>query len=102
MSRRAAFIYDEALSHHQLRGDHPMRPVRLQYTYELLQSYGAFDQNTSILVPPRPATAEELGKLHSTSYIAAVRSFSEGAGGYDPGRPKATTRCIGGCTMPPP
>ena len=86
MSRRAAFIYDEALSHHQLRGDHPMRPVRLQYTYELLQSYGAFDQNTSLLVPPRPATAEELGKLHSTDYIAAVRSFSEGAGGYDPGR----------------
>ena len=86
MSRRAAFVYDEAMSRHQLRGDHPMRPVRLQYTYDLLQSYGAFDQNTSLLVPPRAATEEELGKLHSTEYIAAVRSFSLGLSGYDPSR----------------
>ena len=24
MSRKAAFIYDEAMSHHQLRGNHPI------------------------------------------------------------------------------
>ena len=86
MSRKAAFIYDEALSHHQLRGDHPMRPVRLQYTFDLLQSYGAFDQNNSLLVPPRPATEEELGMLHTAEYVAAVRSFSQGLSGYEPGR----------------
>ena len=86
MSRKAAFIYDEAMSHHQLRGDHPMRPVRLQYTFDLLQSYGAFDQNNSLLVPPRPATEEELGMLHTAEYVAAVRSFSQGLSGYEPGR----------------
>ena len=81
MSRKAAFIYEESMSRHQLRGDHPMRPVRLQYTFDLLQSYGAFDQNTSLLVPPRPATEDELGMLHTPEYVAAVRSFSPGRSG---------------------
>ena len=86
MSPRAAFVYDEAMSRHQLRSDHPMRPVRLRYTYELLESFGAFDQTDSLLVPPRPATEAELMTLHSQEYIAAVRSFGLGLSGYEPGR----------------
>ncbi|HLF03979.1 MAG TPA: acetoin utilization protein AcuC [Dehalococcoidia bacterium] len=84
--RRAAFVYDDALSRHVLRPDHPMRPVRLQNTYDLLRGYGAFDQGSSRLVPPRPATEEELRMLHTPEYIAAVRSFSLGLSGYDPRR----------------
>ncbi len=84
--RRAAFVYDDVLSRHQLRRDHPMRPVRLQYTYELLQAYGGFDPATSAMTPPRAATEEELQWLHGAEYIAAVRSFSLGLSGYDPQR----------------
>ena len=86
MSRQAAFVYDDALSRHELRRDHPMRPVRLQHTFDLLQAYGAFDQDTSLLVPPRPASEEELRWLHSLDYISAVRSLSLGLSGYDPSR----------------
>jgi acetoin utilization protein AcuC len=84
--RRAAFVYEDAVSRHLLRPDHPMKPVRLRYTYELLQSYGAFDGGTSLLVTPRPATEEELRLLHTPEYISAVRSFSLGLSGYDPQR----------------
>lgn len=84
MTRLAAFVYEDAVSQHSLRGDHPMQPVRLRHTYELLQSYGAFDGEASLLVPPRPATEEELRWLHSPEYISAVRSFSLGLSGYDP------------------
>ena len=63
-----------------------MRPVRLQYTYELLQAYGGFDPATSAVTPPRAATEEELQWLHGAEYIAAVRSFSLGLSGYDPQR----------------
>ena len=86
MSPRAAFIYDEAMARHQLRSDHPMRPIRLQYTYELLQSFGAFDQTDSLLVPARAATETELRTLHTQDYISAVRSFGMGLSGFDPGR----------------
>lgn len=84
--RRAAFLYDEALARHELRDGHPMRPVRLQYTFDLLQAYGAFDSESSSLVLPRVATEEELGWLHSADYITAVRAFSSGISGYDPMR----------------
>ena len=84
--RRAAFVYDDTLARHELRSDHPMRPVRLRYTHQLLQSYGAFDGDASTLVPPRPATEEELQWLHSAEYVSAVRSFSLGLSGYEPRR----------------
>ncbi|MBM3942913.1 MAG: acetoin utilization protein AcuC [SAR202 cluster bacterium] len=83
---KAAFVYDDSLSRHVLRSDHPMRPVRLRYTYDLLQGYGAFDRDNSLLVTPRPATEEELRLLHTPEYISAVRSFSMGLSGYDPRR----------------
>ena len=77
----AAFIYDDSLSRHELRQDHPMRPVRLRYTYELLESYGAFDGKTSRLVNPRTANEEELGWVHTPEYIDAVRRLSENPSG---------------------
>ncbi len=72
----AAFIYSDQLSRHVLRDDHPMRPVRLRYTYELLDSLGAFRLPDSLLVEPRPATEPELLTVHSQKYVTAVRSLS--------------------------
>jgi acetoin utilization protein AcuC len=79
----AAFVYEDALSRHVLRPDHPMRPIRLSLTYELLNAYGAFDAGSSRLVKPREATEEEVARLHTPNYIAAVRNLSLGLGGYD-------------------
>ena len=36
MARKTAFIYSDSLSQHTLSETHPMKPVRLRYTYELL------------------------------------------------------------------
>ena len=83
---RAAFVYQDQMSRHVLRPDHPMRPARLRHTYELLEAYGAFDQETSLLVTPRSATEEELHSLHSSEYVSAVRTLSLGLSGYDPQR----------------
>ncbi len=77
---RAAFIYDDMMSRHELRSDHPMRPVRLRYTYELLRGYEAFEHENSVLVSPRPAAEDELGWLHTPQYIEAVRRLSAGEG----------------------
>ena len=76
--RRAAFVYDTVLSQHVLRPDHPFRPSRLQHTYELLESYGAFQEPSSALVPPRPAQEAELLAFHTEDYVAAVKSLSRG------------------------
>jgi acetoin utilization protein AcuC len=81
---RGAFVYEDALSQHVLRQDHPMRPVRLRYTYELLNAYGAFNGADSLLVNPRQATEEEVGWLHTPDYIAAVRALSLGLSNANP------------------
>ena len=77
---RAAFVYDEKMSRHELRSDHPMRPVRLRYTYELLSGYEAFEHENAVLVSPRSAGEGELGWLHTPQYIEAVRRLSAGEG----------------------
>ena len=84
--RRAAFIYEDALSRHELRSDHPMRPVRLRYTYQLLQEYGAFDHSGAVLLDPRSATEDELAWLHTPEYVAAVKALGAGTGVVDSAR----------------
>ena len=79
MARTAALIYDPALSQHVLSGNHPMKPIRLHYTYELLEAYGAFDKPGSKLVPPVQATDEDILSYHTPDYLNAVRSLSRGA-----------------------
>ena len=78
MSRNAAFIYHDRLSRHVLREDHVMVPTRLRYTYELLESYGAFELANAMLVEPRQATVEELLTFHTGEYVEAVRGLSGG------------------------
>ena len=83
MSRKAALVYRDVLARHSLRADHPLKAVRLGYTYDLLQAYRAFDDEASILVDPRPATEDEVLSLHEAEYVEAVKSFSRGEGKYD-------------------
>ena len=80
MTRTAAFVYDATLSGHVLRPDHPLKAIRLRYTYELLEAYGAFALENSLLVKPRLATEEELRSVHLAEYVDAVKSFSRGEG----------------------
>ena len=66
--------------------DHPLKAERLQRGYEILTAYGAFDGQRSRLIPPRPATREELLLFHTEEYVKAVQSLSRGETEYAPGR----------------
>lgn len=75
-ARRVAYLYHPRMSQHVLRPDHPFRPVRLQYTYELLEAYGAFQLPGSRLLEPPTASDEELLLVHTRDYIERVRAYS--------------------------
>jgi acetoin utilization protein AcuC len=75
---RAAYVYDDVMSRHVLSDYHPMRPIRLQYTYALLRGYGAFEDSSGIVVKPRAATLEELATFHDEFYVEIVAKLSAG------------------------
>ncbi len=86
MTYQAAFVYEDHLSRHILRADHPMKPVRLRYTYELLAALHAFEAGASLLTPPRLAQGPELLSFHTPEYVSAVRSLSQGISLVNPSR----------------
>ena len=84
MARKAAFVYDDVLSQHLLSESHPLKPVRLKYTYELLDAYGAFDGPHTPVEKPRQATEEEILSFHTPDYLHAVQSFGRGETSLQP------------------
>ena len=79
---QAAFVYDEILSTHILREDHVFLPTRLQLTYELLDSYGAFEDSPPLA--PKPAGEADLLTFHTEEYVEAVKSISSGETHFNP------------------
>lgn len=84
MPRRALFVYDDRMSAHVLSETHPMKPVRLQYTHRLLDSYGAFLSERSNTAPAREVTKSELRWFHSDEYIDGVEDISADRPGANP------------------
>jgi|DewCreStandDraft_5_1066085.scaffolds.fasta_scaffold00407_1 acetoin utilization protein AcuC len=74
-SRRVAFVYDELLARDIFRPDHPLKPARVRYLYELLVAYGVFDGVSRWVVSPQPATEEHILAVHSPDYVDIVRRY---------------------------
>jgi acetoin utilization protein AcuC len=83
---KAAFVYGIELTQRDSRADEIFGPTRLQYTYELLMYYRAFDSPGSTLAAPEEAGEDSLLTFHTREYIAAVRSLSNGEGKFDSAR----------------
>jgi acetoin utilization protein AcuC len=73
----AAFICSEELWSRGFGEAHPLKPERLKRACELLMAHRAFDAPGSHLVPPRPASREELLLFHAAEYVDAVASLSD-------------------------
>jgi acetoin utilization protein AcuC len=65
---------------------HPLKPERLQRTYELLEAYGAFQASNVRVISPEPASINELALFHTGEYIEIVRALSEGERDLPAGR----------------
>lgn len=76
--RRAIFLSSPGLWEFGFGPEHPLKPARLQRTFELLDAYGAFRAPNVRLVEPRPATEAEIALFHTREYIDVVRRLSAG------------------------
>jgi acetoin utilization protein AcuC len=76
MSKPAIFVYSEDLSRHILSSTHPLKPIRLRDTYQLLNSYEVFSESSALLVEPRVAMDDEILLYHTPEYLDCVRRIS--------------------------
>jgi acetoin utilization deacetylase AcuC-like enzyme len=73
------YVYDEIFLQHDQLG-HPECAERLLRIMEMLECTGILDHVEAI--PARPATADELERVHTTRLISQVRHIAESGGGY--------------------
>src|SRR5665811_1020209 len=72
----SALIYSDSYMGYNFSPWHPMKPVRLQLTAELIKAYGLPELPQLRIVEPRLASDEELALVHDPAYIEKVRELS--------------------------
>lgn len=72
MSPRTSVVWTPEFLSYQLSDDHPLNPVRLDLTMRLATQLGVLDGVEALV--PEPATEDDLTRVHTPSYLTAVRS----------------------------
>lgn len=75
---KTAFLYSEKFGAFYYGNDHPMKPVRLRLTHELLETLGLLDLPNSTVVEARTATVNELQIFHAPEYIRVLKEANTG------------------------
>ncbi|HEX3507013.1 MAG TPA: acetoin utilization protein AcuC, partial [Candidatus Dormibacteraeota bacterium] len=77
MSGPVVLVYGDELMKHHLSDQHPLQPIRVKLTMDLIKSTGLIEH--CHLLPPRRATIKELELIHSPAYVDLVRKLSDPA-----------------------
>lgn len=75
MKQRLIYPYSDELLKYEFRKDHPLKPDRLRFTYELSNEIGLLDEVE--VIDPILATRDELELFHTSEFIDAVISSNE-------------------------
>ncbi|MFB3882043.1 MAG: acetoin utilization protein AcuC [Armatimonadota bacterium] len=88
MLPRAALIYSPKFSDYDLGPSHPLKPIRVERTHELIKACGLLRGSKVSVVAPTPADDDTIALVHSRGYIDAVKAAGAGRVGrrfYDYG-----------------
>ncbi len=75
MPGQVALVYGDALMKHHLSDEHPLQPIRVKLTVDLIRETGLIEH--CHLLPPRQATVKELELVHAPEYVDLVRRLSD-------------------------
>ncbi|MGH8070444.1 MAG: hypothetical protein ACRERE_35450 [Candidatus Entotheonellia bacterium] len=73
----AAFIYTDEWAKYAYGLHHPLKPMRLHLTYELMQAYGLLGVPART-IPAVEASTEALLCFHASEYLQVLEAVSEG------------------------
>jgi len=91
---KTGLIWDEKFLDYNFGPQHPLRPLRVKLTYELIQSKGILQQGSVEVVKPRLASRAEILLFHEDDYVRLVEQYSKrGSGLLDMGDTPAFEGC---------
>ncbi|MHA1272035.1 MAG: acetoin utilization protein AcuC [Promethearchaeota archaeon] len=74
---KVGLVYSEDFKKYNFGPSHPLRPLRLELTFSLMEKLGLLKNKCLKIIKPRMATYEELKWVHDLEYIEAVKKLSE-------------------------
>src|SRR5437899_10429237 len=92
---RTTLLYSERFLDYNLGPSHPLRPVRVKLTHDLILSKGLLKEDEIMITVPRVASEEEILLFHEKEYVRLVQMYSErGSGLLDAGDTPAFKGCF--------
>ena len=71
-----ALIWNNDRIHYDFGPQHPLKPIRVELTVELIRALGLTDLPGVATLPREPFDDGDVVRLHTPDYVAAVRRFS--------------------------
>jgi acetoin utilization protein AcuC len=81
VSDRVRLVYSPDIVEYDHGPQHPLRPVRVRLTRELIAAYGLLEEQRVEEVPARVASDQELMLVHTERYLDAVKRAGDGEAG---------------------
>jgi acetoin utilization protein AcuC len=75
---KTAFVYTDRFGAFSYGSDHPMRPLRLKLTYELIEEKGLLQLPEAEVIEARKARDEEILLFHTPEYLRVLRGADSG------------------------
>jgi acetoin utilization protein AcuC len=94
LTGKTGLIWDERFLDYSFGPQHPLRPIRVKLTYDLIRSKGILQQGSVEVIKPRLASREEILLFHEEDYVRLVEQYSKrGSGLLDMGDTPAFKGC---------
>ena len=76
MGGRGALIWNDERIHYDFGPDHPLKPVRVELTVDLIRACGLTDPARVPTLPRAAFTTDDVLRLHAEDYVEVVRQLS--------------------------
>ncbi len=83
---KTAFLYSDKLAKFDYGPSHPLKTIRLQMTYELINAYGLLSVPEARFVEALPASEEDVLSFHDKDYVEILKASNRGIAPPGPSR----------------
>ena len=94
LTGKSLLVWDDGFLNYDFGPSHPLRPIRVKLTYDLLRATGTLENQAVQIASPRLASREEIKLFHDEEYVRLVETYSrKGSGLLDMGDTPAFRGC---------